>query len=646
MGKIKKDKKRSHNGGAMDVDDVSASGMDDHMTNAEGEKETSHSISKRHATEWKAVKKEVSLLKKRKQKLKKKVVSEREEKKKISKEIKSLLETTRNRHLAEAKQQEVGLDPQENLGMVDDSLNLKDSPVFFVGAHPDTDALLLSRDMPRNTSRNPQDVNPTGRSNQDAPNIDNTTRGDVRGDLGDAGRNRVYGLHDHSDINETELKGLFETFLQTFRLSSENSEWDEEIFDVEPRQPFYMHQIQTLFENAMNSETACCDFSIDLQHINKSSLVLLKAIIRHPADLVIFMDEVLADIISRLYASYDISDHLLQNRRLSLKTSLFHHPHVRCMRDLDPKDIETLVAIRGIVVRCSSIMPDMRQAVFRCTSRKQDDPSGQICGYEEVRAITGGHIDEPLICIKCQSRYTFELFHSQCVFGNKQLIKVQETPESIPEGETPQTLLAYVYDEMVDICKPGDFIELTGIYRASGVRIVPRMRTLKSVYRVYIDVNSIHKDHLNRFLIAESQMVGPAADAHLDGQEDILMDDVRQQRQQERHQRAYGGQMSNELMERMKALGQDPNIYEKLVKSLAPNIWESDDVKKEFAYIDYNLFISNNCFPSGLLCQLFGGTVKAIGGRATRSDIHVLLCGDPSTAKSQLLKYAHGIAPR
>lgn len=45
------------------------------------------------------------------------------------------------------------------------------------------------------------------------------------------------------------------------------------------------------------------------------------------------------------------------------------------MRDLDPKDIETLVALRGIVIRCSSIMPDMRQAVFRCTNRRQDDPS-------------------------------------------------------------------------------------------------------------------------------------------------------------------------------------------------------------------------------------------------------------------------------
>lgn len=118
------------------------------------------------------------------------------------------------------------------------------------------------------------------------------------------------------------------------------------------------------------------------------------------------------------------------------------------------------------------------------------------------------------------------------------MVKIQETPESIPEGETPHTgnqkkfvirvnscmractinicclpaVLAYVYDEMVDICKPGDFIELTGIFRASGVRLLPRTRTLKSVYRVYIDANSIHKDQLNRYLISAAEMEGPAAD--------------------------------------------------------------------------------------------------------------------------------------
>jgi DNA replication licensing factor MCM4 len=69
--------------------------------------------------------------------------------------------------------------------------------------------------------------------------------------------------------------------------------------------------------------------------------------------------------------------------------------------------------------------------------------------------------------------------------------------------------MAYAFDELVDAAKPGDFIEITGIYRASGVRVIPRQRSLKSVYRTYIDVNSIHKDHLNRYLISQKTLNQP-----------------------------------------------------------------------------------------------------------------------------------------
>jgi len=49
------------------------------------------------------------------------------------------------------------------------------------------------------------------------------------------------------------------------------------------------------------------------------------------------------------------------------------------------------------------------------------------------------------------------------------------------------------------------------------------------------------------------------------------------------------------------------------------------------------------------LLQLFGGTNKSFekgGSPKYRGDINILLCGDPSTAKSQLLQYVHKIAPR
>jgi DNA replication licensing factor MCM4 len=48
-----------------------------------------------------------------------------------------------------------------------------------------------------------------------------------------------------------------------------------------------------------------------------------------------------------------------------------------------------------------------------------------------------------------------------------------------------------------------------------------------------------------------------------------------------------------------------------------------------------------------VLLQLFGGTSKKVGESGKcRGNIHVLLCGDPATSKSQLLQYVHRLAPR
>lgn len=65
---------------------------------------------------------------------------------------------------------------------------------------------------------------------------------------------------------------------------------------------------------------------------------------------------------------------------------------------------------------------------------------------------------------------------------------MQEVPESVPEGETPYTVHLCAYEDFVDFVKPGDRVEVIGIYRAQGVRVNPNQRVLKNVYRTYIDV--------------------------------------------------------------------------------------------------------------------------------------------------------------
>jgi DNA replicative helicase MCM subunit Mcm2 (Cdc46/Mcm family) len=54
---------------------------------------------------------------------------------------------------------------------------------------------------------------------------------------------------------------------------------------------------------------------------------------------------------------------------------------------------------------------------------------------------------------------------SSCSFTDKQLIRLQETPDEIPAGETPYTLTLFAYDDLVDSVRPGDRVIVTGIYR-------------------------------------------------------------------------------------------------------------------------------------------------------------------------------------
>lgn len=232
----------------------------------------------------------------------------------------------------------------------------------------------------------------------------------------------------------------------------------------------------------------------------------------------------------------------------------------------------------------------MKDAFFRCT----------CCNNKDNASIDRGRIQEPTTCKKCQSKNSFELIHNLCMFTDKQYVKLQETPEHIPEGETPLTVSLCVYDDMVDLCKPGDKVEITGIFRAQGLRASRNKRILKSVFKTYVDVISINSSHNAKFLIDENE----------DYDDLVFTDDQRK---------------------KFHDIAENPRLYDILIDALAPSIWEYEEVKK------------------GILCQLFGGTPKNFNKNNRdrfRNEINILLCGDPSTAKSQMLQYVHKIAPR
>ncbi|KAI5839163.1 MCM2/3/5 family-domain-containing protein [Morchella snyderi] len=274
------------------------------------------------------------------------------------------------------------------------------------------------------------------------------------------------------------------------------------------------------------------------------------------------------------------------------------------MRDLNPADIDKVISVKGLVIRVTPIIPDMNKAFFRC----------HVCGHTVTVEIDRGKIAEPTECPRevCKTPNSMQIVHNRSDFSDKQVIKLQETPDSVPDGQTPHSVSLCCYDELCDVAKAGDRIEVTGIFRSVPVRVNPRQRNIKSLFKTYVDVLHIQKVDKRRMGQDTSTLEEEVA-----GQVASDLDEVRK--------------LSDEEIDKIKAIANRYDVYELLSRSLAPSIYEMEDVKK------------------GVLLQLFGGTNKTFergGAPRYRGDINVLLCGDPSTSKSQLLQYVHKIAPR
>jgi DNA replication licensing factor MCM4 len=275
---------------------------------------------------------------------------------------------------------------------------------------------------------------------------------------------------------------------------------------------------------------------------------------------------------------------------LAIQVRPFNLGEARSVANMRVDDIDHLVAVRGLVIRTSPLIPDLAEAAMKCSH----------CGGIEKVRVTNCRVIEPSSCRLCRSTNCFEIQPSLSAFTDRQYLKLQEAPEAVRQGLTPAIMHACIYFDLVDYARPGDRVELTGIWRVAPARLHPRTRTrtVRAAYNGFLDVVHVRKQFAEQIEGGQQQ----SWDEAVRTREDDF----------ERQQRA-------------EALARDPDIYDKLVASFAPSIWKMNDVKK------------------GLLCVLFGGTPNSHGFRA---DIHVLMVGDPAVGKSQLLKQTHDIAAR
>ncbi|KAM3376962.1 DNA replication licensing factor MCM4 [Capsicum galapagoense] len=419
---------------------------------------------------------------------------------------------------------------------------------------------------PRRGGRRASSTTPGAATPSYASDVPPSSEGGEGDDADEAPPMYVWG----TNISVQDVNAAILRFLRNFREDSSQTEGK------------YMRAIHHVIEMEGDS------LDVDAHDVFDYDGDLYTKMVRFPLEVLAIFDIVLMDMVSRINPLFEKH---IQARIFSLKTST-------SMRNLNPSDIEKMVSLKGMIIRCSAIIPEIREAIFRCL----------VCGYySDPIVVDRGRINEPTICGKqeCLARNSMTLVHNRCRFADKQIVRVQETPDEIPEGGTPHTVSLLMHDKLVDVGKPGDRVEVTGIYRAMTVRIGPAHRTVKSLFKTYIDCLHLKKTDKSRMhaedpMEVENGVVGN--DEHLDNEEKV---------------------------EKLKELSKQPDIYERLTRSLAPNIWELDDVKK------------------GLLCQLFGGNALSLSsGASFRGDINILLVGDPGTSKSQLLQYIHKLSPR
>ncbi|KAK2744196.1 MCM DNA helicase complex subunit mcm6 [Onygenales sp. PD_40] len=327
--------------------------------------------------------------------------------------------------------------------------------------------------------------------------------------------------------------------------------------------------------------------------------------------------------------------------------AFYNLPLVSRLRQLRTAQIGKLLSISGTVTRTSEVRPELALGTFICESC-----STTVEEVEQTFKYT-----EPSQCPNptCGNRVGWRLDIRQSTFVDWQKVKLQESSHEIPTGSMPRTMDIILRGEMVDRAKAGERCIFTGTLIVvpdvsqlglPGVR--PEASRDNGNFRGsdvggsgVSGLKSLGVRDLTYRLAFLACMVTPdlttpghPASQQLNGQSQNILASLNQTDQLENYEDQAQDRLLQTLtpyeVQDLKKLVHSDYIYSRLVDSLAPMIYGHTAIKK------------------GLLLQLIGGVTKTTEQESMqiRGDINICIVGDPSTSKSQFLKYICSLNPR
>jgi replicative DNA helicase Mcm len=216
---------------------------------------------------------------------------------------------------------------------------------------------------------------------------------------------------------------------------------------------------------ASNSTFVVVDY-IDLD-TNKPQLT--KLITDTPDDMFDAFNKAVYSILREIHYDY------AQEIKDKIKVRIGNYSVQKGLREINADVINKLISVPGMVVRTSEIKPLAKKIAYACLN----------CNTLNEAQLKGLALKKPTRCIQCSEKELKWIRNS--FFTDFQLVRIQELPEDLPAGQLPHYVEALM-DDLVDRCRPGDRVLLTGIVRIEQEQTL-QVRT--SLFRLRMEGNNI-----------------------------------------------------------------------------------------------------------------------------------------------------------
>lgn len=234
---------------------------------------------------------------------------------------------------------------------------------------------------------------------------------------------------------------------------------------------------ERIFEKFLRTETSIYNYTDDIHRMLRMDNTRLivniddlrdfdrdaaNGLLKKPADYLPIFEKALNTVIK---AVYNADKHDITSKTFHLGFSGSFGDHHVSPRTLHAAHLGKMISLEGIITRCSLVRPKMVKSVHYCPatdgfySREYRDATTTDSNLPPTTALLPQSDDDgnPL-----ETEYGFSTFQDH------QRISIQEMPERAPPGQLPRSTDIIMDDDLVDKCKPGDRIQLVGIYRSVG----------------------------------------------------------------------------------------------------------------------------------------------------------------------------------